>query len=176
MGRRVTLTGDAVALCGIIPPLFTTLTTAPFVTHIHAQLPAHAHSSPAALERFLAKPPGGNTAASASASAALRLTITTMSLIAKPRHSTVSLSDLAPTRRRLGLVNYVRGEDAARREDARRKWYMYRAVRQFYVQPGRPGEGAVRPRYEEKKRDRVVWWVWDAVKEQIDARGTGRGV
>lgn len=36
MGRRVPLTGDAVALCGIIPPLFTTLTTAPFVTHIHA--------------------------------------------------------------------------------------------------------------------------------------------
>lgn len=126
---------------------------------MHAQIPVHARASPAALERFLSKPQ----------SAPIKLTITTMSLIAKPRHSTMAIGDLVHKKRRLGLVNYARKKEAAKEEDAKRKWYMYRAVRQFYVQPGRPGAN-IKGRYQEEKKDPVAWWIWDALKEQVDSQ------
>ncbi|UNI23150.1 hypothetical protein JDV02_008985 [Purpureocillium takamizusanense] len=72
-----------VALCGILPFAFVAYTTAPFVTHVHIHLPPAARHSRATLARFVAAMP-----------ASTRLTLTTMSAIAKPRYSDVRAGDL----------------------------------------------------------------------------------
>ncbi|KAF7559316.1 hypothetical protein G7046_g4837 [Stylonectria norvegica] len=139
-----------VALCGIVPILFVAYTTSSFVTHIHIHLPAHARLSRAILERFVHALP-----------ASTPLTLTTMSFIAKPRYSNLQAGDLVSARRRFGLVNYVR--DTAG-ENARRRWYNFRAVARFYVQEKKPER---RVRYERKKKDLVDGWIWEAVKERV---------
>lgn len=87
-----------------------------------------------------------------------------MSFIAKPRYSSLQAGDLTPTRRRFGLVNLVRDTDA---ENAKRSWYMFRAVGKFYVQEKGPVR---RVRYEKKKKDQVDGWIWDAIKERLDKK------
>lgn len=139
----------AVVLCGIIPILFVAYSTAPFVTHIHMHLPPYARASRPILERFISKLPSSTP-----------LTLTTMSVIGKPRYSSLQAGELVPVRRRFGLVNFVRDTAA---ENATRKWYMFRAVRQFYVQERRIEK---RVRYETKK-DRVETWIWNAVAEKL---------
>ncbi|KAG5927748.1 hypothetical protein E4U42_001835 [Claviceps africana] len=142
----------AVAAAGMVPILFIAYTTAPFVTHIHVHLPPGARTSRAVLERFVGAMPASS-----------RLTFTTMSLIAKPRYSSVAVGDLRVVRgRRFGLVNYVRDTKA---ENATRKWYMYRAVGGFHVQEGRV-EGK---RYGRKAK--VDGWIWDAVREKVGGEG-----
>lgn len=143
-----------VALCGLTPILFIAYTTAPFVTHIHIHLPPQARTSRAVLERFVAK----------SLPPSTRLTLTTMSPIAKPRYSDIPAGELAPARARLGIVNYVRGHGAAADENESRRWYMFRAVRQFYVQE-RGEEKKVR--YQKKAKSMVDGWIWDAIKGKI---------
>ncbi len=59
------------------------------------------------------------------------LEITTMSFIAKPRTSIVKLAELAPVNKRFGIVNVARDTAA---DNAARKWYMFRAVGNFYIQ------------------------------------------
>ncbi|KAG5989412.1 hypothetical protein E4U54_004344 [Claviceps lovelessii] len=141
----------AVAMAGVAPILFMSYTTAPLVTHIHVHLPPGARASRALLERFVAAMP-----------ASTRLTFTTMSLIGKPRYSSVAVGDLRPVQgRRLGLVNYVRDTGD---ENATRKWYMYRAVGGFYVQGG-PEKGK---RYGRKGK--VDGWIWDAVRQKVSGR------
>lgn len=83
-----------------------------------------------------------------------------MSAIAKPRYSNLKAGSLTPTQKRLGLVNYVR--DTAE-ENARRKWYNFRAVGKFYVQDRK---NVVKVRYA-KKKDMVDGWIWDAIKEKV---------
>jgi hypothetical protein len=92
-----------------------------------------------------------------------------MSFIGKPRTTTIEARDLLHVHQRLGLVNFVRRSASADQEDARRRWYMFPSVRRFYVQQGRPG---VRPRvrYEEKKKDRVEWFIWEALREKLESR------
>ncbi|QGI61003.1 hypothetical protein CEK26_004973 [Fusarium fujikuroi] len=141
-----------VVLCGIIPVIFVTYITSPFVTHIHVHLPAYARTSRPILERFIKNLPPTTP-----------LTLTTMSAISKPRYSSMHAGDLSPVRRRLGLINYVRD---TKEENARRKWYMFRAVGKFYVQDKRP---QTRVRYQ-KKTDKVDGWIWDVIKERIDNR------
>lgn len=142
-----------------MPLVFVASTAAPFVTHIHIHLPPSARVSRTVLERFVrAMPPS------------TPLTLTTMSVIGKPRYSSLNAGDLLPApprRRRFGLVNYVR--DTAR-ENAARKWYNLRAVGNFYVQEraNKKGRGAVR--YQPKDRSAVDTWIWDAVKEKIATR------
>ncbi|UPK97912.1 hypothetical protein LCI18_008847 [Fusarium solani-melongenae] len=141
----------SVVLCGIIPIFFVAYTTSPFVTHIHIHLPPYARASRTILERFVrALPPS------------TPLTLTTMSAISKPRYSSIQAGDLSPVRRRFGLVNYVRDTTE---ENAKRRWYMFRAVGKFYVQDKRQRK----VRYE-KKTDKVDGWIWDAIKERIDKR------
>lgn len=138
-------------MAGVAPILFMSYTTAPLVTHIHVHLPPGARASRALLERFVAAMP-----------ASTRLTFTTMSLIGKPRYSSVAVGDLRPVQgRRLGLVNYVRDTGD---ENATRKWYMYRAVGGFYVQGG-PEKGK---RYGRKGK--VDGWIWDAVRQKVSGR------
>jgi hypothetical protein len=87
-----------------------------------------------------------------------------MSSISKPRYSALQAGDLAPTGRRFGLVNYVRDTTA---ENAKRSWYMFRAVGSFYVQEKPPIR---RVRYEKKKKDKVDAWIWKAIKEKVDKK------
>ncbi|KAH7156557.1 hypothetical protein EDB81DRAFT_757004 [Dactylonectria macrodidyma] len=142
-----------IALCGIIPFIVVTYITAPFVTHMYLHLPAHARASQSTLELFLRSMP-----------LSTQLTFTTMSSIAKPRYSSLLAGELTPTSRRFGLVNLVRNTDA---DNAKRSWYMFRAVGKFYVQE----KGPVRKvRYEKKKKDQVDAWIWDAIKENLDKR------
>ncbi|KAL2271242.1 hypothetical protein VTJ83DRAFT_613 [Remersonia thermophila] len=74
-----------VALCGIVPAVYVAWTTSPFVAAVHVYLPPYARWSRAILERFARSAPP-NT----------RIDVTTMSLIGKPRVSSMVLSDLRP--------------------------------------------------------------------------------
>lgn len=151
--NTTTNTIHSVALCGIIPILFVTFVTSPFVTHIHIHLPDYARASRPILERYVKSLPP-----------ATRLTFTTMSSISKPRYSELQAGDLSAVRRRFGLVNYVRDTAA---ENARRSWYMFRAVGRFYVQERGPVR---RARYEKVKKDKVDAWIWDAIKEKVEKK------
>ncbi|OAA62265.1 hypothetical protein ISF_05274 [Cordyceps fumosorosea ARSEF 2679] len=153
----------SVALCGVVPLLFVTYTTAPFVTHVHVHLPSAARSSHAALERFVASGPPPGT----------RLTATTVSVIGKPRYSALRAGDLvsaARRDRRFGLVNYTRDVAA---ENATRRWYELPAVRRFHIPEnaqqasGRRGRGVAQTR---AGRNLVEPWIWDAIKEGIAKR------
>lgn len=142
-------------MAGIIPILFISFTTAPFVTHIHIHLPPAARTSRAALERFIGAMPG-----------TARLTFTTMSIMGKPRYSSITVGDLRPAQgRRIGLVNYVRDTKA---ENLTRKWYMYRAVGDFYVQEGL-GEGK-----GHERKGKVYRWIWEAVRAKAQRTHTRR--
>ena len=141
-----------VALCGIIPILFVAYTTSPFVTHIHIHLPSYARTSREILERFVRSLPPTTD-----------LTLTTMSAIGKPRYSNLKAGDLIPTRKRFGIINYER--DTAM-ENAKRMWYNFRAVGNFYVQDVQPMS---KVRYA-KKKDKVDAWIWDAIKEKIQLK------
>ncbi|KAF7536928.1 hypothetical protein G7Z17_g12959 [Cylindrodendrum hubeiense] len=144
-----------IALCGIVPILFVAAVTSPFVTHIHIHLPAYARTSKPILERYVRTLPPST-----------QLTLTTMSFISKPRYSSLQAGDLSPTRRRFGLVNLTRDTAA---ENAKRSWYMFRAIGEFYVQEKAPVR---RVRYEKKKKDQVDRWIWDAIKEKLDKKAS----
>lgn len=64
-----------------------------------------------------------------------------------------------PTRQRFGLVNYLRADVEA--ENARRKWYMFRAVGRFNVTPG--GDRRVQ-----------TGFVWAEIERQIAERNAPR--
>ena len=79
------------------------------------------------------------------------LEINTMSFIAKPRTSLVRLSELKPVNKRFGLVNVARDTAA---ENAKRKWYMFRAVGNFYIPPQQGSERYLWPLLWEKRLTR----------------------
>ena len=144
----------AACVCGVLPILFIAYTTAPFVTHMHVHLPDAARSSTTVLQRFVASMPPSTP-----------LTVTTMSAIGKPRYSSVTVGELKPARGRLGVANYHR---ETREENADRRWYMYRAVGDFYVQEG------ARKKVRDKdigKRGVVDSWIWDAIRERVQRQG-----
>lgn len=129
--------------------MYVAWSTSPFVASVHMHLPPYARWSRAMLERFARAAPPATT----------RLDVTTISLIGKPRVSSVALADLRPARRRLGMVNFER--DTAR-EDAGRRWWQFRAVGQFNVQDN--NEGTIK-----------TGWVWKEVAEGIRKRAGGAG-
>ncbi|OIW24092.1 hypothetical protein CONLIGDRAFT_624444 [Coniochaeta ligniaria NRRL 30616] len=139
-----------VFLCGLIPLLTVAYTTSPFVTNIHIKLPVFARQSRVLLERW----------AKSGIPASTPLQITTMSFIGKPRVSSLTVGDLVPVRQRLGLVNYLRGD--VEEENARRKWYMFRAVGKFNVTPG--GGKRVNSGF-----------VWGVVEGQVAGREVAEG-
>ena len=106
--------------CGLIPFLYVTYSTSPFVTTIHVHLPPFARSSQEMLARF-----------ARTVSPSTRIDVTTMSVIGKPRTSSMVVGDLKPTKKRLGMVNYERDTEALNRG---RKWWRFRAVKYFNVQ------------------------------------------
>ncbi|KFA76482.1 hypothetical protein S40288_06488 [Stachybotrys chartarum IBT 40288] len=150
-----------VAFAGLIPALFVTYTTAPFVTHVHIHLPTYARTSPAHLERFVRALPDSTP-----------LTVTTMSVIGKPRYSSLQVGDLTPARKRFGLVNFVR-DAAVAQENARRRWYMFPAVRRFYVQEKAAPQG--RKRYAKKSAAKIDSWIWDVIRQKLVMSGNPVG-
>ncbi|KAK3694686.1 hypothetical protein B0T22DRAFT_78719 [Podospora appendiculata] len=136
----------AVAVCGFIPLLYVAYSTSPFVTTIHMNLPSFARGSAEILQRF-AKSAPGNT----------RLDVTTMSLIGKPRVSSMTLADLRPVKKRLGMVNYERDTSFA---NAGRKWWRFRAVGTFNIQKG-------------NDKNIKTGWVWREVENGILAKAEG---
>jgi hypothetical protein len=141
-------TTHTVALCGLIPAIYVAWSTGPFVAAIHMHLPPYARWSRSILERFARTAPP-NT----------RIDVTTMTLIGKPRVSSMVLSDLRPESRRFGMVNYVRDTSLA---NAQRKWWRFRAVGEFNVHE--QGDGGLK-----------TGWVWKEVKEGIAKRAAGVG-
>jgi hypothetical protein len=121
------LTTTSVASCGIIPFCFVAYVTAPFVTFVRIILPDFARQSKEILHRFAKNPPTNTS-----------LEVTTISLIGKPRVSSMMIADLKPTKQRFGLVNYMRDTKAV---NAQRNWYMYSAVGKFHI-PSQPGKDA----------------------------------
>lgn len=148
-----------VVLCGLAPPLFVAFVTKPFVTHVHVHLPAQARASRTHLDRFVT---GGGLSPSTNVS------LTTMSLIATPRVTTMPAGHLVPASRRLGVVNYVRSDGQAT-APAARPWYASRPVVEFYIQEGRPGQRR-RARYDKRRPDMVEWSIWEALKEKLAKR------
>jgi hypothetical protein len=146
---------------GLVPAFFIAFTTAPFVTHVYLRIPGNVvtGSNKTALKRFVESGLESST----------QITLTTMSLFAKPRHTTVPLGELVPCRRRLGLVNYAREQSAASRakEAKARKWYHWRPVREFFVMELR---APTRVRYQERKTDQVERWIWTAVEGKLKGR------
>lgn len=154
--KSITQAGK-VAFCGLVPPLLIAYLTAPFVTHMRVKLPSTAMGSKANLEKFIR---GGGLKDT-------ELLITTMSVIASPRTATVRVGELTPTHQRWGLINYMR-QNTPRLEEQRktRKWYQFRPVTNFYVQPGRPGQGR-KVRYADTRKGPVEWSVWEDIQKQI---------
>ena len=139
----------SVALCGIIPAAYVAWSTSPYVATIHLHLPPYVRWSHGILERFARTAPP-NT----------RLDITTVSLIGKPRVSSMTLADLRPANKRLGTVNYTRDTTIA---NASRKWWRFRAVADFNMHEG-------------VQRGIKTGWVWKEISEGITKRaaaGTG---
>ena len=123
-----------------MPLVFVAYTTSPFVAFIHVRIPPFARQSEEMLRRFVKTIPPQT-----------ELEITTLSFIAKPRATTVMLSDLYPVNGRMGIVNLARDTAA---ENARRKWYMFRAVGNFAAYPG-------------SNTARRTPWVWESIVNTI---------
>ncbi|KAK4170329.1 hypothetical protein QBC43DRAFT_328979 [Cladorrhinum sp. PSN259] len=127
--------------CGTIPLLYVAWATSPYVAAIHMHLPPFARWSPAILQRFIRTAPP-NT----------KIDVSTMSLIGKPRMSSMTISDLKPCNKRFGMVNYERDTKLL---DEKRKWWRFKAVRYFNVQSGN----------DEKIK---TGWVWRELAERIE--------
>jgi hypothetical protein len=109
-------------LSGIIPMTFVAYISSPFVAHVRLRLPHFARQSRDILNRYTQNLPKD-----------AKLEITTMNFIGKPRLSLVKVADLHPVKERFGMANYTRD---TKEINAKRPWYMGRAVRQFGIHGG----------------------------------------
>lgn len=138
------------AAASTVPFLAVWYLTSPMAVWIHTRVPDQSRRAAHLAARYLAALPAG-----------AEVTITTMGALGRPRLSHVRVADLRPARRRLGLVNYVR-EDAAR-ENAARRWWMFRAVREFRIED------------ETTTGGRESRLGWDVVARQVRERGRRGG-
>jgi hypothetical protein len=126
-------------LTGLLPFLFVSLTTAPFVTYIHLRLPPYARYSRVLLSRYLAALPETGT-----------VDITTVTLIGRPRVQTVALGNLEAVKPRLlSVANFRRV-----RRDETRPWWAGRGQSKFAVNQAY-GKGV------------KMGWVWEEVAAAI---------
>lgn len=136
------------AVASTIPFLGVWYLTSPMVVWIHMRVPDKYRQSKHMLGQYLDAPP-----------ADAPLTITNMGAVFKPRISHVMISDLKPERKRFGLVNYTRDTT---KENAQRKWWMFRAVGGFRIE-------------DESTTGSKTKWIWDLVAKQIRQRaGEGK--
>ena len=124
---------------GIVPLLFVTISTAPFVTYIHLRLPQYARLSKDMLTRYLKTLPKSG-----------EVDITTITLIGRPRVQRLQFGDLkAKQPKLLNVANFE-----TQRVDASRPWWAIgQGQRQYAVgqAKGKSREG----------------WAWDVVAETI---------
>lgn len=95
----------------------------PFVNFVHLRLPMYARLSREMLMRYSKNLPKD-----------AEIDITTMNFVGKPRVARMNATDLYAVKERSGLVNFARDTTAV---NAKRRWWMGKAVRQFGVHPGR---------------------------------------
>ncbi|KAK1690341.1 hypothetical protein BDP55DRAFT_345693 [Colletotrichum godetiae] len=159
---RTLIEAAGLAACGIIPFLFISYTSAPFVTFIYLRLPPYARQSRALLERYVRTLPP-----------TAQLEIGTMGLVTRPRLTAVTAAELRPVAAdsgplatRLGIVTHTKDVSALM---AKRRWYHYRPVGQFGINTGveasgkkSGGKGAS---YGVKDG-----WVWNIVRESLGKR------
>ncbi|KAK5663761.1 hypothetical protein OQA88_4192 [Cercophora sp. LCS_1] len=126
--------------CGVIPLLYVGYSASPFVSAVHLHVPPFARGSTEMLKRF-----------AASAPPSTKLDVVTMSLIGKPRNNTMTVGDLRPTNKRFGMVNYTRDVTAINKE---RKWWHFRAVRDFNIQE--KNEGTIKNGWVWKELDACI--------------------
>lgn len=131
-----------VAVAAVFPLLCIWYLTSPMVMWIHLKRPAHI-TNPRELVRW----------ASANASTA-EIAVLTMAPLGNGRATMTTLAELRPAHRRFGLVNYVRD---ATKENAGRKWFNFRAVREFKVEE----DIVVNAKSQEK-------WPWYAIRAAMD--------
>ncbi|EKD17134.1 uncharacterized protein L3040_005354 [Drepanopeziza brunnea f. sp. 'multigermtubi'] len=124
-GEESNWVAAGVMLSGLVPVSYVAYTSAPFVTYIHLRLPAFARQSQQMLLRYSKSLPKN-----------AEIDITTMNFVGKPRVARVKLADLYPVRRRWGFANYARDTQAI---DARRPWYLGKAVALFGVHNEKSG-------------------------------------
>ncbi len=100
---------------------FVAYTTAPFVSYVHLRLPIFARQSREHLMRWVKKIPPST-----------EVDLTTIRFYGKPRVSRMQISDLHPTKAKLGISNLVRElRDPA--PAAKRPWWAGKIPRKFYV-------------------------------------------
>ncbi|KAH7379737.1 hypothetical protein BKA64DRAFT_234806 [Cadophora sp. MPI-SDFR-AT-0126] len=114
-----------VMVAGLVPVTVIAYISSPFVTYIHLRLPIFARQSHEMLLRY-----------SKTLPKAAELDITTMNFIGKPRVTRVKVGDLHATRERMGFANYCRDTTEL---NAKRPWWMGKAVRQFGVHNEKSG-------------------------------------
>lgn len=121
--RAILVLMTTVLATGIIPFLFVSRASLPFVSDIHLYLPPYARHSRELIHRYSSALP---------ANASLR--ITTMNVIGKPRFTELPVSELQllPKSRLIGGANYAR----VRRREPERKWWMGKGLREFAINNG----------------------------------------
>jgi hypothetical protein len=110
-------------LSGIVPMVFVSYASGPFVNYVHLKLPVFARSSREMMHRYSQKLPKD-----------AEIDITTMNLIGKPRVSRMKISELYPAKERFGLANYARNTKVL---NSKRPWWMGRVPRQFGIHGSR---------------------------------------
>jgi hypothetical protein len=133
-----------VTIIGTMPFLIIWYLTSPMVMWIHMRVPNKYRKSKHVVDLFLDNPPADT-----------ELAITNMGAMLKPRVSHVRISDLKPETKRFGLVNFTRDTT---KENAQRKWWMFRAVGNFKIEDAIKPAGAKTP------------WVWNSVARHIRQR------
>jgi hypothetical protein len=99
--------------------VFVLYISGPYVNYIHLRLPPFVRHSQEMLMRY-----------SKSLPKDAEIDITTMNFVGKPRVARMKVADLYPVNERFGLANYARD---TREVNAKRPWWMGKAVRQFGV-------------------------------------------
>lgn len=130
---------------GILPLLFVSWTTAPFVTYVHLRLPQFARFSKEMLTRYLRTLPKSG-----------ELDITTITLIGRPRVQRLQFGDLKAVQPRiLDVANFKTDK-----VDTTRPWWAGKGQKAYAVgtAKGKSREG----------------WAWDVVAEAI-RKGKLRG-
>ena len=118
-------------LSGLIPMIFVSYSTAPFVNYIHLRLPPFARISRENVLRYSNSLPRN-----------AMLEITTMNIAGKPRLSRVEAADLYAVKRRFSLANFAQ---STTRKDAKRPWWAMKPVKEFAIlgRSGRTREDGV---------------------------------
>ena len=110
-------------------------TLAPHVAYVHIRVPHFARRSKEALLRWAAKAPGET-----------QLDLTTMRAYGKLQVSRLPLKDLRHTSSWVSVANLARVPSAPSDIAAKRRWWMLKPMKEFYVAPEQP-----------QKRQDSVW-------------------